>query len=50
MQANLNANDPIDSQGCSQDLSTGMDYFPNAPSPSPETTQICALILYNYIQ
>ena len=34
MQANLNTNDPIDSQWCSQDLSTGIDYFLTPPLPS----------------
>ena len=35
MQANLNTNDPIDGQGCSQDFSTGIDYFltPHLPPP-----------------
>ena len=33
MQANLNNNDPIDSQGCSQDFSTGIDYFLIPPPP-----------------
>ena len=48
MQANLNTNNPIDSQGCNQDLSTGTNYFPNPHPPSPERTQIWALILYIY--
>lgn len=36
MQANLNTNDPIDSQECSQDFSTGIDYFLTPPRKGPK--------------